>query len=187
MEMEERSQLERYYSERSDEELKQFILSGKDSFQEGAYDMILIEARRRRIDERDLLAQQNAQKALHEMSRGELISLLSEDAPPKGTQLDSLHAEAFRRNIQRDEIAEYRLNTAPKDLEAPQIAERQQVMDCTFPLLTLDTLADVNKYTDVLARAGIPFALQILVNEQDYAKAESETNVVLCNDPSPLI
>lgn len=184
MEMEERAELEQYYLERSDEEIKQFLLSGRDSFQEGAYEMIVAEARRRRIDEKALLAEQSAQKSLHEMTRGELLRLLSADEPPHGLHIDSLYAEAFRRNIQRDEIAEYRLNSSAGNTDRPMETERPAALECTFPLLSFDRLDGVKSCADALDRARIPFVLQILVNEQDYAKAENETNTVIFKDPS---
>jgi hypothetical protein len=51
MDMKKKTELMKYYSEQSDEVIKEFLRLGRDSFEEGVYDIILKEATHRNIKE----------------------------------------------------------------------------------------------------------------------------------------
>jgi len=51
MDMRKKAELMKYYSEQSDEVIKEFLRLGRDSFEEGVYDIILKEATHRNIKE----------------------------------------------------------------------------------------------------------------------------------------
>ncbi len=51
MDMRKKTELMKYYSEQSDEVIKEFLRLGRDSFEEGVYDIILKEATHRNIKE----------------------------------------------------------------------------------------------------------------------------------------
>ena len=47
------------------------------------------------------------------------------------------------------------------------------------PLIILKTIDEVGLYTDTLHEAGIPFEIQIIVDDKDYKKAEMVTDNIL--------
>jgi len=51
MDMRKKAELMNYYREQSDEVIKDFVRLGRDSFEQGVFDLILKEARQRNIEE----------------------------------------------------------------------------------------------------------------------------------------
>lgn len=51
MDMRKKTELMKYYSEQSDEVIKEFLGLGRDSFEEGVYDLIIMESKHRNLKE----------------------------------------------------------------------------------------------------------------------------------------
>ncbi len=51
MDMRKKAELMKYYSEQSDEVIKEFLGLGRDSFEEGVYDLIIMESKHRNLKE----------------------------------------------------------------------------------------------------------------------------------------
>jgi len=121
MDMEKKMDLMKYYREQSDEVIKEFLRLGRDSFEEEAYDLILVEAKLRRLKEE----------------------------PP-----DSDASEA-QKNEDNEEAAE----------NIPQLSN-------PLPLIIIDNPEDAQPFFKALLEAGIPYNIQIIVEENDYEKAD---------------
>jgi len=119
--MEKKMDLIKYYREQSDEVIKEFLGLGRDSFEEEAYDLILAEAKHRRLKEE----------------------------PP---HIDALEAQ---KNENNEGAAE----------KIPQLSN-------PLPLIIIDNPEDAQPLFKALIEAGIPYNIQIIVEEDDYEKAD---------------
>jgi len=177
MDKEKNMDLINYYKEKSDEEIKEFIRLGRDSFEEEAYDIILTEARRRRLDEKtpDI---KGIEKPFGEMTRVEIFELFLSAQNMEPDLYNALCAEAFRRNISRDEIEHLHkeILKAKKKENNEDEAEADSMPGNLLPLIILENLEDAQPYFAALIEAGIHYNIQIMVEEQDYDQADYITN-----------
>jgi hypothetical protein len=174
MDMEKNSHLIKYYNEQSDEQIKEFLRLGHDSFEQEAYDIIRNEARRRGLD-KETPDVDGIDKTFEEMTRGEILGLFLSARTMKKDLYNALCAEAFRRNISRDEIDHIHKEVlkAHRKENCEEESETGSLPGNTLPLIILETLEDAQPYFEALFEAGIQFNIQIMVDEKDYDQADS--------------
>jgi len=173
MDMEENLNLIKYYKEQPDEQIREFLRLGRDSFEKEAYDIILMEARRRGLDENPPEIKGD-ERALGEMTRSEILGLFLSGQTMESELYDALCAEAFRRNISLDEIQHLHreILKAQKKENNEEEAEKDSQHSNPLPLIILENLEDAQAYFKALNEAGIPYNIQIMVEEQDYDQAD---------------
>ncbi len=177
------------YKKSSDEDLEQLLLEGKESFEDGAYDLILAEAKRRRLDtgsdygEPDYVEDETEEGEVDikeirfdKLSDPDLMGMLVNIH-----QLDELNfhlasAEAIRRRIDSTDIRAYR-----KTVQCESCAEHVEVemIENPRPLIILKTVDEAGLYTEALDEEGIPYEIQIIVDDRDYKKAEMAANSIM--------
>ena len=183
MDMEENLNLIKYYKEQPDEEIKEFLRLGRDSFEQEAYDIIRNEARRRGLykDAPDI---KGIEKPLGEMTRTEILGLFLSAQTMKPDLYNALCAEAFRRNICRDEINQLHreILKAQKKENKEDEAETDSPPSNHLPLIILENLEDARLYFNALTEAGIHYNIQIMVDEKDYDQADYITSRIQPNE-----
>jgi|WetSurSiteA1Bulk_404760.scaffolds.fasta_scaffold46084_2 hypothetical protein len=174
IDMENNMDLIKYYKEQSDEEIKKLLRLGPDSFEQEAYDIIRNEANRRGLynDASDI---KGIEKPLGEMTRVEILGLLMSAQTMEKDLYDALCAEAFRRNICRDEIEHLHreILKAQKKENNEEDAEVDSRPGNFLPLIILENLEDARPYFETLTEADIPYSIQIMVEEKNYDQADS--------------
>jgi len=87
---------------------------------------------------------------------------------------NALCAEAFRRNISRDEIEHLHkeIIKAQNKEDNEEKEERGSLPENILPLIILENLEDAQPYFEALDEAGIPYNIQIMVEENDYDQAD---------------
>lgn len=178
-----RKKLMEIYKNCSDEDLKQFILEGKESFEEGAYKLILTEARKRGIDvepdnEVDEEIDEEIGKEINfdEMSNEDLLGVLVNIHALDELNFHLASAEAIRRNIDMADIRAFKaLVHGEQDKDDTEI----EMIENPRPLIILKKVDEASLYTDTLDEEGIPFEIRIIVDEKDYKKSEMATNSIL--------
>jgi hypothetical protein len=190
MDNERRRILFELYKKSSDEDLEQLLLEGKESFEDGAYDLILAEAKRRKIDtgtgsdydESDYMEAEteDGETVIKEirfdrMSDPDLMGVLVNIH-----QLDELNfhlasAEAIRRRIDSTDIRSYR-----KTVQCESCAEPVEIemIENPRPLIILKTMDEAGLYAETLDEEGIPYEIQIIVDDKDYKRAEMAANSI---------
>ena len=174
MDNEERLDLAKHYREQSDEEIKELLQSGPDSFEKEAYDLLLMEARHRRFNEDVTSDITKTEKPLGEMTRGEILVLFMSAQNMETNLYNALCAEALRRNICLDEIDQFRkgILAIQKDEINEEEAETIPPLSDPLPLIITENLEDAQPFFKALIEAAIPYSIQIMVDESDYEKAE---------------
>ena len=173
MDMKKHLDLIKYYKEQSDEQIKEFLRLGRDSFEKEAYEIIRNEANLRGLYE-DTPDTKGIEKPLREMTRAEILGLFLSAQTMEPDLYNALCAEAFRRNISRDEIEHLHreiLKTQKKINNEGQ-EEKISMSSNPLPLIILENLEDAQPYFDALIEAGIPYNIQIMVEENDYDQAD---------------
>jgi hypothetical protein len=174
IDMENNMDLIKYYKEQSDEEIKKLLRLGPDSFEQEAYSIIRNEANRRGLYNAapDI---KGIEKPLGEMTRVEILGLLMSAQTMEKDLYNALCAEAFRRNICRDEIEHLRreILKAQKKENSEENAEVDSRPGNFLPLIILDNLEDARPYIETLTEADIPYSIQIMVEEKNYDQADS--------------
>jgi hypothetical protein len=183
MDMEKNMDLIKYYKEQSDEQIEEFLRLGRDSFKQEAYDIIRNEARLRGLY-KDAPDNKGIEKPLGAMSRYEILGLFLSAKTMEPDLYNALCAEAFRRNICRDEIEQLHRNIL-KAQEKENNEERTEPDSLSgehLPLIILERLEDAKPYFNALIKADIPFSIQIMVEEQDYDQADHIISQLQPND-----
>jgi len=173
MDMEKNMNLIKYYKEQSDEQIKEFLRLGLDSFEQEAYDIIRNEARCRGLD-KETPDIKGIDKPLGEMTRLEILGLFLSAQSMEPDLYNALCAEAFRRNISRDEIEHLHKNIL-KALKKENHEEEPETCSLPgnyLPLIILENLEDAQPYFEALTEAGIRYNIQIMVEEKDYDQAD---------------
>ena len=172
MDVEEISNLAQHYREQSDEEIKELLQSGPDNFQKEAYDLLLMEAKRRKIDIEASPDITGTEKPLEKMTRTEILELFMSAPDMDKNSYDTLCDEALRRDIGPDEIDRYRKGMSGTEKDEEGI----ETMQNPLPLIITENLDDAQPFFKALIDTGIPCSIQIMVDEKDYEKAEHVTN-----------
>ena len=174
-----RKKLIEIYKSCSDEDLKQFILEGEESFEEGAYELILEEAKIRgiynEVDGEEIREEIN----FDEMSNEDLFGVLVNIHTLDDLNFHLASAEAIRRKIDMTDIRAFKaLVNGEQNEEDVKI----EMIENPRPLIILKTIDEAGLYIDTLDKEGIPFEIQIIIDEKNYKKAEMATNNIL---PTP--
>jgi hypothetical protein len=190
MDNERRRILFELYKKSSDEDLELLLLEGKESFEDGAYDLILAEAKRRKIDtgtgsdydesdyhEDETEDGETVIKEIHfeRMSDPDLMGVLVNIH-----QLDELNfhlasAEAIRRGIDSTDIRAFK-----KTVQCESCAEKIEIemIENPRPLIILKTMDEAGLYAETLDEEGIPYEIQIIVDDKEYKRAEMAANSI---------
>jgi hypothetical protein len=160
------------------------IQEGRESFEEGAYELILTEADKRGIDdEPDYDDQDNEIDSeyveeinFNNMSTEDLMGILINLHALDELNFHLASAEAIRRNIDASDIRAFK-----------KIVNCEQCTDCVEiemienprPLVIIKMIDEAGLYTDTLDEEDIPYEIQIIVDDKDYKKAEMATNNIL--------
>jgi len=171
----------------SDEDLEQLLLEGKESFEDGAYELILAEAKRRKLDTgTDYIESYDEDEAEYSEAKKEIRFNMMSDADLMGVlvnmhQLDELNfhlasAEAIRRRIDATDIKTYR-----KTVQQERCAEPVEVemIENPRPLVIVKTIDEAGFYAEALDGEGIPYEVQIIVDDKDYKQAEMATGSII--------
>ncbi len=173
MDVEEISKLAESYRELSDKEILELLQSGPDNFEKEAYDLLLMEGRRRRIEIQTLpVITKETGKPLENMTRTEILELFMSAPDMDKDSYDALCDEALRRDISPDEIDQYRIGIS----ETEKDEEGAGTIPNPLPLIITENLDEAQPFFKALAEANIPCSIQIMVDEKDYEKAEEVTN-----------
>jgi hypothetical protein len=181
MDMEMNLNLAKSYSEKSDDEIRALLQSGRDSFEEEAYDILLKESKRRGFDKevRDITRNEKSLKEqpLGAMTHGEILELFMSSQTMEPDLYIELCAEAFRRNMCRAEVDQFCKNVlaAQKSKADEEEEEPIQLPGNPLPLIIVENSEDAQPFLEALEEACIPYNIQIIVDENDYEKAEYAT------------
>ncbi len=184
MDKEQRKNLIEIYKNCSDDDLNEMIQDGRDNFEEGAYELILAEAGERGIinNEEDKSGESpagfesDAEMDFRSMNTEDLMGVLVNIHALDELNFHLASAEAIRRNIDVTDIRAYK-----KIVQCEQCSAVTQIdmIENPRPLIILKTIDETGIYTDALDEEGIPFELQIIVDDRDYKKAQMATNNIL--------
>jgi len=172
MDVEEVSNLAESYRGLSDKEIAELLQSGPENFEKEAYDLLLMEGRRRRIDIKaspDIKTETG--KPLEEKTRDEILELFMSAPDMDEDTYEALCDEALRRDISPEEIDQYRMGIS----ETKKDEEGTGAIPNPLPLIITENLDEAQPFLKALAEAGIPFSIEIMVDEKDYEKAEDVT------------
>jgi hypothetical protein len=181
MDKEKRIKLIDMYNRCSDEDLNQMILEGKESFEDGAYELILAEVEKRGLrseaDEDELYDdagyETNEEINFGKMSTEDLMGVLVNIHDLDELNFHLASAEAIKRNIDMADVRAYR-----KIVQCDQCSDHIEIeiLENPRPLIILKTIDEADLYADTLYEEAIPFEIQILVDDRDYKKAEMATS-----------
>jgi len=172
-----RKELIEIYKNCSDEDLHQFILEGNENFEEEAYKLILVEAHKRGLDDNEPDDNEVGEEInFDEMSNEDLLGILVNINTLDELNFHLASAEAVRRNIDMTDIRAYK-----KIVNCEQCDEGIEIelIENPRPLIILKTIDEASLYIDSLDEEGIPFEIQIIIDEKNYKKAEMATNNIL--------
>ncbi len=155
MEKERRKSLIEYYKNCSDYDLEMMIQDGRESFEEGVYELILNEA---------------------EKSTEDLLGLLINTHLLDELNFHLASAEAIRRNIDATDIREFK-----KIVQQEQCNKGAEIelIENPQPLVILKTIDEACLCANALNEEGILFEIQIIVDQKDYRKAEMASDRIL--------
>jgi hypothetical protein len=182
MDMEMSLNLAKSYGEKSDDEIRALLQSGRDSFEEEAYDILLKESKRRGFDQAATVIARTqrliGEKPLGTLTQGEILDLFMSSHTMEPDLYIELCAEAFRRNMCRAEVDQFCKDVlaAQKNEEDEQEAVTTQAPCNPLPLLIVENIEDAEPFLEALDEAGISYNIQIIVDENDYEKADYVTS-----------
>jgi hypothetical protein len=178
MDMEMSLNLAKSYSEKSDEEIMALLQSGRDSFEEEAYDILLKESRRRGFDQASPAIARSqrliGEKPLQAMTQGEILELFVSANTLEADLYNDLCAEAFRRNMCRAEVDQFCKNICKgQKCEADEEDDEAiQLPGNPLPLIIVEKPEDAQPFWEALDEADISYNIQIIVDDKDYEKAD---------------
>lgn len=184
MDKKRRMELIKIYKRCSDDDLDQMIQEGKDSFEEGAYELILAEANKRGIDDENDDFEANDESGYEfteeidfkEMSTEDLMGVLINLHAVDELNFHLASAEAIRRNIDASDVRSYK-----KIVNCEQCSDSVEIemIENPRPLVIVKTIDEAGLYTDILDEEGVQYEIQIIVDDEDYKKAEMATNNII--------
>lgn len=189
MEKERRKSLIEYYKNCSDYDLEMMIQDGRESFEEGVYELILNEAEKRGLDEKSGNNFLNDEQEdfgpdnkyydeinFSKMSTEDLLGLLINTHLLDELNFHLASAEAIRRNIDATDIREFK-----KIVQQEQCNKGAEIelIENPQPLVILKTIDEACLCANALNEEGILFEIQIIVDQKDYRKAEMASDRIL--------
>lgn len=187
MDKERRKKLIDMYKRCSDDDLTQMIQEGEGSFEKGAYELIISELQKRGLcDEEDSEGQSDesgydagGEIDFDEMSTEDLMGILVNIHDLDELNFHLAAAEAIRRNIDASDIRTYKKLVQCETCSVSTDTLEEEVIENPQPLIILNTIDESALYADVLEEEGIPYEIQIIVDDRDYKKAEMATNNII--------
>ena len=187
MEKEKRKQLIDIYKKCSDDDLNQMILEGEESFEDGAYNLILAEMQKRGIGEEHHEDEPDDEDGFEvseeidfdKMNTADLMGVLVNLHTLDKLNFHLALAEAVRRKIDTSDITAYKKIVNGNRCED---AIKIEVIENPRPLVILNSFDEAGLYTATLDEEEIPYEIQIIVDDRDYKKAEMVTMNIL---PAP--
>lgn len=185
MDKEKRLRLIEIYKKCSDDDLDQMMQEGEESYEDGAYELILEESRKRGLidapddDDPDNAFDYEAGTEINfcDMSTEDLMSALVNIHTLDELNFHLAAAEAVRRKIDAADIRAFkRIVQCDQQCSSTTDTVDMEMIENPRPLIILNTFDEAALYTDVLDEEGIPFEIQIIVDDRDYKKAEMVTN-----------
>lgn len=177
------------YKKCSDDDLIEMIHQGKESFEEGAYELILNEAQKRGLageaDDHEIYDHEIYDYEIGEeidfdgMSTEDLMGVLINIHTLDELNFHLAAAEAIRRNIDASDIRAYKKVVQCEQCSPTSDTIEIEMIENPRPLIILRTIDEANLYIDALDEEGIPYEIQILVDDMDYRKAEMATNSII--------
>ena len=187
MDKERRLELIEIYKRCSDDDLAQMIREGEGSFEDGAYDLILAEVKKRGLPyEQDYSGkdgeygyEEGEEINFDEMSTEDLMGVLVNIHDLDELNFHLAAAEAIRRNIDASDIRAYKKLVQCEQCSPPADAAEIDIIENPRPLIILKTIDEADLYADTLDEERIPYEIQIIVDDRDYKKAEMATNNIV--------
>lgn len=188
MNKERRLELIEIYKRCSDDDLVQMIEEGPENYQDGAFELILSEAEKRglgnepddEIQDNEYVYDVSDEINFDEMSTEDLMGVLVNIHALDELNFHLAAAEAIRRNIDATDVRAYKkLVRREQQCSATADTVEIKMIENPQPLVIVTTIDEASLYTDRLDEDGIPFEIQVIVDDRDYRKAEMAINNIL--------
>lgn len=187
MDKERRLKLIEIYKRCSDDDLTQMIQEGEDSFEDGAYELILAEIQKRGfINGQDHIVkdgeygyEEGEEIDFDEMNTEDLMGVLVNIHDLDELNFHLAAAEAIRRNIDASDITAYKKLVQCEQCSPAAETAEIEIIENPRPLIILKTIEEADIYADTLDEEEIPYEIQIIVDDRDYKKAEMVTNNII--------
>ena len=176
------------YKRCSDDDLNQMIMEGKESYEDGAYELILAELEKRKpgneadkdtpVDEFGYEAGEEIN--FEEISTEDLMGILVNMHTLDELNFHLAAVEAIRRNIDSSDIRAYKkVVQCNEHCSENTDSEEIQMIENPQTLIILNTIDEASLYADALEEDGIPFEVQINIDDRDYKRAEIATGDIM--------
>lgn len=183
MEKERRKELTEIYKNCGDDDLSEMIQEGKESYEEGAYELILKEVQKRGLDggndDYDSDDEFHGEINFNEMSTEDLMGVLVNIHDLDELNFHMAAAEAIRRNIDASDIRVYKKLVQCEQCSTTTDTIKIEMIENPRPLIILQTIEEAELYIDTLDKEGVPFEIQVIIDDRDYRRAEMATNNIV--------
>lgn len=184
MDKERRKELMEIYRNCSDDDLLEMVQEGKESYEDGAYELILGEAQKRGLasetDDHEIYNYEIGEEInFNDMSAEDIMGVLINIHSLDELNFHLAAAEAIRRNIDASDIRAYRKMVQCEQCTTTTDTVEIEIIENPRPLIILKTIEEASYYADALDEEGLPFEIQINVDDRDYRKAEMATNNII--------
>ena len=185
MDKERRLKLIEIYKICSDEDLDQMVQEGRESYEDGAYELILEEIRRRGLSDSDNDYRPDDESGYEgteeinfdEMSTEDLMGILVNIHTLDELNFHLAAAEAVRRNIDASDIRAFKkIVQCDEHCSDKTDTIEMELIENPRPLIILNSIEEADFYADALEEEKIPFEIQIIVDDRDYKKADLAIN-----------
>ena len=184
MDKKRRKELMAIYKNCADDDLIDMIQEGKDSYEDGAYELILAEVQKRGLageaDDHEIYDYEVGEEIhFDEMSTEDLMGVLINIHTLDELNFHLAAAEAIRRNIDASDVRAYKKAVQCEQCSTTTDTAEIEMIENPRPLIILKTIDEAGLYIDTLDDEEIPFEIQINVDDRDYKKAEMSTNGII--------
>ena len=184
MDKERRKELMEIYRNCSDDDLLEMIQEGKESYEDGAFELILREVQKRGLvseaDDHEIYNYEIGEEInFNDMSTEDLMAVLINIHALDQLNFHLAAVEAIRRNIDATDIRAYKKLVQCEQCSDSTDIEETEMIENPRPLIILKTIGEAEYYIDALDEEGLPFEIQINVDDRDYKKAEMATNNII--------
>lgn len=184
MDNERRKELIEIYRNCSDDDLLEMVQEGKESYEDGAYELILGEVQKRGLadeaDDHEIYNYEIGEEInFKDLSTEDLMGVLINIHNLDELNFHLAAAEAIRRNIDSTDIRAYKKIVQCEQCSPSPDTMETEIIENPRPLIILKTIGETECYIDALDEEGLPFEIQINVDDRDYRKAEMATNNIM--------